>query len=210
MSNKTDIIIKHLVPDILNNQFIIDLFTSIDRDFFVKNEEKSLAYMDEHYFFDNNRFILKNTTIAKLFKIIENNRFEKVLNVGATTGYTSILLSKISTNVISLENEISLHEKAKKNLKFFDIKNINCIMAPLKKGFLNEKPYDLIFINGCLNEYPQTLIEQLSENKGILLTIEKNNSYIKKIVKYTKKDKLIERKEYSQANAPVLESFNLQ
>ena len=83
-------------------------------------------------------------------------------------------------------------------------------MAPLKKGFLNEKPYDLIFINGCLNEYPHTLIEQLSENKGILLTIEKNNSYIKKIVKYTKKDKLIERKEYSQANAPVLESFNLQ
>ncbi len=209
-NNKTDIIIKHLIPNSLNNKFIIDLFSTIDRDFFVDKNEKSLAYIDEDYFFDNNRFILKNTTIAKFFKIIENKKFKKTLNIGATTGYTSILLSKISTHVFSLENEVSLHEKAKKNLKFFDIKNIDCIMGELANGFLDEKPYDLIFVNGCLEKYPNLLIDQLNKYNGTLLTIEKKNNYLKKIVKYLKKGKLIERKEYSQVSAPILKLLNLQ
>ena len=65
-------------------------------------------------------------------------------------------------------------------------------------------------MNGCLEKYPNLLIDQLNKYNGTLLTIEKKNNYLKKIVKYLKKGKLIERKEYSQVSAPILKLLNLQ
>ena len=64
-------------------------------------------------------------------------------------------------------------------------------------------PYDLIFINGCLNESPKVFLSQL-ESIGRLVCIENTNFNIKKIVQYFKNNNILERKEYYIVNAPLL------
>ena len=109
----------------------------------------------------------------------------------------------ICASRLSLESEISLHKKEIKILKSLEIENIESINGELSKGYKKYMPYDLIFVNGCLKQTPNILLEQL-DNKGYLVCVEMNKYKLKKIVKYKKNKNNIEKKEYYIVNAPIL------
>ena len=195
---------NQLLPINVTKDSVVQLFRTTDKTIFVNEAEHSYVNIDENFFFNNKRFILKNSTIAKLIdKIIRDKNYLNVLNVGSTTGFTSVLLSKFSNYVFSLESEKSLHEKEKKIIKDLDIKNINPVCGDLKNGLKDYQPYDLIFINGCIKKKPEILIQQLN-NYGYLICIEQININIKKIVRYLKKNDFLEKKVYYTVNSPLL------
>ena len=197
------IINNQLLPHNITNESVLKLFGSVNKENFFDKEDKSMANVDENFFFNEKRFILKNSTIAKLLNLIVNGNYSNTLNVGSSNGFTSAILSQISSSVVSLESDKSLHEKEKKNLKIHEIENVKSVNEKLNCGYKNSMPYDLIFINGCLNESPKTFLSQL-ESIGRLVCIENTNFNIKKIVQYFKNNKILERKEYYIVNAPLL------
>lgn len=195
---------NQLLPNNITKDSVIELFRTTDKTIFVNEADHSLVNIDENFFFNNNRFILKNSTIAKLIeKIIKDKNYLNVLNIGSATGFTSVLLSKFSNYVFSLESEKSLHEKEKKIIKDLDINNINSVYGDLKNGIKDYQPYDLIFINGCIKKKPDILLQQLN-NFGYLICIEQTNINIKKIVRYLKKNDFLEKKVYYSINSPLL------
>ena len=197
------IINNQLLPHNITNESVLKLFRSVNKENFFDKEDKSMANVDENFFFNEKRFILKNSTIAKLLNLIVNGNYSNTLNVGSSNGFTSAILSQISSFVVSLESDKSLHEKEKKNLKIHEIENVKSVNEKLNCGYKNSMPYDLIFINGCLIESPKTFLSQL-ESIGRLVCIENTNFNIKKIVQYFKNNKILERKEYYIVNAPLL------
>ena len=122
--NDNNIINNQLIPNKVTKKSILKLFKQVNRNTFVDEEDKNIANTDDDFFFNNNRFLLKSSTIGKLLNLIIDNNFSNVLNVGSSTGYSSVLLSKISNFVLSLESEISLHKKEIKILKSLEIENI--------------------------------------------------------------------------------------
>ena len=201
--NDNNIINNQLIPNKVTKKSILKLFKQVNRNTFVDEEDKNIANIDDDFFFNNKRFLLKASTVGKLLNLIIDNNFSNVLNVGSSTGYSSVLLSKISNFVLSLESEISLHKKEIKILKSLEIENIESINGELNKGYKKYMPYDLIFVNGCLKQTPNILLEQL-DNKGYLVCVEMNKYKLKKIVKYKKNKNTIEKKEYYIVNAPIL------
>ena len=197
------IINNQLLPNNITNLLTLKLFSEIDKTQFVDNKEISHCLMDENFFFNNKRFMLKSSTLGKLIDLIIDNKYSNVLNVGSGTGYSSSLLSLISTFVVSLENNKILHEKEKQIFKTSDSSNIKSVIGNFEDGYDELKPYDLIFINGCLKKTPIKLLDQLDEN-GILVCIELNPYNIKKIVKYKIKNGIISRKEFFMVNVPLL------
>ena len=201
---KENIVINNqLLPNNITNESVLKLFRLIDKVSFFDEVDKSMANVDDNFFFNEKRFMLKNSTIGKLLNLIVDNNYSNALNVGSGTGFTSAILSQISSFVISLESDKSLHEKEKKNLKIHEIENVKSVNEKLNSGYKNSMPYDLIFINGCLSESPKIFLDQL-DNVGRLVCIESIDFNIKKIVQYFKKSKILERKEYYIVNAPLL------
>ena len=201
---KENIVINNqLLPNNITNESVLKLFQLIDNLSFLDEADKNMANIDENFFFNEKRFMLKNSTIGKLLNLIIDNNYRNTLNVGSGTGFTSAILSQISSTVISLESDKSLHEKEKKNLKIHEIENVKSINGKLYNGYKNSMPYDLIFINGCLKESPVIFLNQL-DNVGRLVCIESINLNIKKIVQYFKNYNILERKEYYIVNAPLL------
>jgi len=195
---------NQLLPNNITKDSVLQLFQTIDKTIFVNEDDRSFVNIDENFFFNNKRFILRNTTIGKLIElIIKEKNYLNVLNIGSTTGFTSVLLSKISNYVISLESEKSLHEKEKKIIKNLDIKNIYSVCGNLENGLKEFSPYDLIFVNGGIKKKPKILLEQLNES-GYLICIEQTNINIKKIVRYFKKKDIFEKKTYYSVNSPIL------
>ena len=201
---KENIVINNqLLPNNITNESVLKLFRLIDKVSFFDEVDKSMANVDDNFFFNEKRFMLKNSIIGKLLNLIVDSNYSNALNVGSGTGFTSAILSQISSFVISLESDKSLHEKEKKNLKIHEIENVKSVNEKLNNGYKNSMPYDLIFINGCLSESPKIFLDQL-DNVGRLVCIESSDFNIKKIVQYFKKSKILERKEYYIVNAPLL------
>ena len=201
---KENIVINNqLLPNNITNESVLKLFRLIDKVSFFDEVDKSMANVDDNFFFNEKRFMLKNSIIGKLLNLIVDSNYSNALNVGSGTGFTSIILSQISSFVISLESDKSLHEKEKKNLKIHEIENVKSVNEKLNNGYKNSMPYDLIFINGCLSESPKIFLDQL-DSVGRLVCIESIDFNIKKIVQYFKKSKILERKEYYIVNAPLL------
>ena len=201
---KENIVINNqLLPNNITNESVLKLFRLIDKVNFFNEVDKSMANVDDNFFFNEKRFMLKNSIIGKLLNLIVDSNYSNALNVGSGTGFTSAILSQISSFVISLESDKSLHEKEKKNLKIHEIENVKSVNEKLNNGYKNSMPYDLIFINGCLSESPKIFLDQL-DSVGKLVCIESIDFNIKKIVQYFKKSKILERKEYYIVNAPLL------
>ena len=201
---KENIVINNqLLPNNITNESVLKLFRLIDKVSFFDEVDKSMANVDDNFFFNEKRFMLKNSIIGKLLNLIVDSNYSNALNVGSGTGFTSAILSQISSFVISLESDKSLHEKEKKNLKIHEIENVKSVNEKLNNGYKNSMPYDLIFINGCLSESPKIFLDQL-DSVGRLVSIESIDFNIKKIVQYFKKSKILERKEYYIVNAPLL------
>lgn len=201
---KENIVINNqLLPNNITNESVLKLFRLIDKVSFFDEVDKSMANVDDNFFFNEKRFMLKNSIIGKLLNLVVDSNYSNALNVGSGTGFTSAILSQISSFVISLESDKSLHEKEKKNLKIHEIENVKSVNEKLNNGYKNSMPYDLIFINGCLSESPKIFLDQL-DSVGRLVCIESIDFNIKKIVQYFKKSKILERKEYYIVNAPLL------
>ena len=201
---KENIVINNqLLPNNITNESVLKLFRLIDKVSFFDEVDKSMANVDDNFFFNEKRFVLKNSIIGKLLNLIVDSNYSNALNVGSGTGFTSAILSQISSFVISLESDKSLHEKEKKNLKIHEIENVKSVNEKLNNGYKNSMPYDLIFINGCLSESPKIFLDQL-DSVGRLVCIESIDFNIKKIVQYFKKSKILERKEYYIVNVPLL------
>ena len=201
---KENIVINNqLLPNNITNESVLKLFRLIDKVSFFDEVDKSMANVDDNFFFNEKRFMLKNSIIGKLLNLIVDSNYSNALNVGSGTGFTSAILSQISSFVISLESDKSLHEKEKKNLKIHEIENVKSVNEKLNNGYKNSMPYDLIFINGCLSESPKIFLDQL-DSVGRLVCIESIDFNIKKIVQYFKKSKILERKEYYIVNVPLL------
>ena len=201
---KENIVINNqLLPNNITNESVLKLFRLIDKVSFFNEADKSMANVDDNFFFNEKRFMLKNSIIGKLLNLIVDSNYSNALNVGSGTDFTSAILSQISSFVISLESDKSLHEKEKKNLKIHEIENVKSVNEKLNNGYKNSMPYDLIFINGCLSESPKIFLDQL-DSVGRLVCIESIDFHIKKIVQYFKKSKILERKEYYIVNAPLL------
>ena len=201
---KENIVINNqLLPNNITNESVLKLFRLIDKVSFFDEVDKSMANVDDNFFFNEKRFMLKNSIIGKLLNLIVDSNYSNALNVGSGIGFTSAMLSQISSFVISLESDKSLHEKEKKNLKIHEIENVKSVNEKLNNGYKNSMPYDLIFINGCLSESPKIFLDQL-DSVGRLVCIESIDFNIKKIIQYFKKSKILERKEYYIVNAPLL------
>jgi protein-L-isoaspartate(D-aspartate) O-methyltransferase len=85
---------------------------------------------------------------------------DRVLLVGAGTGYTAELLGRLAGSVVALEEEPSLLALAREAIL---ADNVQLVEGPLSAGWAEGAPYDLIVIDGAVDAIPQALIDQLAD-----------------------------------------------
>ena len=112
---------------------------------------------------------MEASPLAKLLQLAAVTGEDAVLEIGSGTGYASALLSLLSASVVALESDEALAEQARKNLSGYA--NVEVVTGPLENGCAQKAPYDLIFVNGSVEEVPASLLGQLAEG-GRLVTVE--------------------------------------
>tara|TARA_Y100000590_G_scaffold202579_1_gene230035 strand:+ start:503 stop:1156 length:654 start_codon:yes stop_codon:yes gene_type:complete len=179
---------NQLRPNRITDSIIIDILNETPKEDFLTDDLKYIAYSDEDIELINKRGYLKNLHIAQLLQYSNITKKDKILHIGGLSGYVTSILSKLSNNVIVIENNDKLLNELKKNLKINNIENVEVINCNLEFGYLKKHPYDIIFIDCPIKSISNEILNQLNPNYGKLIMIEKINEELSKGIKITNID----------------------
>lgn len=149
---------------------VVNAFRTVPRENFVAPERRAFAYVDEDLPIAPGRFLMEPMVLGRLVQESAPAVEEKVLLVGAGTGYAAAVLSLLGANVVALEDNAELISAARERLADLGITNVTFVEGPLTAGHAAEGPYDLIFIDGAVEEVPAALIDQMKDG-GRLATV---------------------------------------
>lgn len=156
---------------IIKDKKVIEAFKAIPREKFILKKHLSEAYGDYPLSIGKSQTISQPTTVLMMTEALELKEGDKVLEVGAGSGYQAAIISKLvgkKGEVITTEIIPELAEFAKKNIQKLEIKNVKIIEHDGSQGYEQESLYDKIMITAACPEIPEPLIEQLKEN-GIII-----------------------------------------
>ena len=97
---------------------------------------------------------------------------DKVLIVGAANGYAAAVVASLAASVVALESDAGLVATAKGLLK--DLANVTIASGDLTKGWTKGAPFDVILVDGAVEEIPDGLTRQLAHGGRLAAAIVEN------------------------------------
>jgi len=155
----------------VTDQHVLAAMGAVARERFVPSAKKALAYADVPVEVAQGRFLLDPRSLAKLLQLARVTADDRVLDVGCATGYSSAVLARMAGRVVALEQDAGLVRIASELLADTPVE---VAQGALIEGFKSGGPYDVILINGAIEQTPEILLAQLAEG-GRLVTVMREN-----------------------------------
>ena len=144
---------------------------AVPREYFVPAERRSVAYLDEDQPLGNGRHIMEPMALGRLLQLADVEPGDKALVVAAGTGYSAAVLARMAESVVVLENDTSFAEKASKIMTELVIPNVTVVRGDLASGVPAKAPFDVILIDGAVNEIPMALKQQLRDGGRLVAVV---------------------------------------
>lgn len=138
-----------------------------------------------------------------MLQALELKGDERVLDIACSTGYSTALLSKLSSQVVGIEANSHLATKAVNALMHLQIDNAVIKTAEILNGDPKNAPYEAIFVNGCLRSEPKLLLAQLATFGKLVCSLLEPNG-LKKAYVYTSLGDTYGRVELFDSTAEIL------
>ena len=152
----------------VTNLRLIAAMLAVPRERFVPKASAELAYLDADLPVEAGRGLSKPMVLAKLLQAAEIGETDRVLVIGCTTGYSAAVIAHLAGAVVALEQGPGLAQLAKDNLQALGARNATVVTGPLVGGWPATAPYDVILLDGAVEEVPVALVRQLKDGGRLL------------------------------------------
>lgn len=146
---------------------IIDAMLAVPREDFVPDHLREAAYVGENLEIGRGRILLEPRTFSKLVDALDVQPHHVVLDLGCGLGYSTAVLAHLCDFVVAVEDDPSLAGEAQEALSRHGVDNAAVMEGGLAMGAKKSAPYDIILIEGAVEEVTATLLEQLREGGRI-------------------------------------------
>ncbi len=150
------------------DQNVLSLLASLKREDFVPASHRAMAFVDTQVpLLDGEPggpCMLEPKVEARLLQELQVQRHEKVLEIGAGSGFMAALLAHRAMQVTTLECRPALVHMARENLRrsgLFNASVVEVSAAEGARGLPAEAPFDVILLSGSVAAVPQALLQQL-------------------------------------------------
>lgn len=128
---------------------------------FVLPGDAGYAYVNRPRDIGQGQTISQPYIVAAMTDLLEIGENDRVLEIGAGSGYQTAVLAQLAAQVYSIEIIKSLAESAKQRLKRLGYRNVHIRHGDGHQGWLEEAPFDAIMVTAAPRTIPQALSEQL-------------------------------------------------
>lgn len=153
---KAAMVESQLRPEGVTDPVVLDAMAAIDREQFLPESVRPLAYSDRAIALGDGRFVPPPAILGQLLTQMAPRRGQRALVVGAGTGYSASVLTRIGLGVVALESSAALAARAREL-------GVDVVVGPLEAGWSASAPYDQILIDGAVEAIPDAIIDQLAE-----------------------------------------------
>jgi len=185
---------------------IIEAMLTVAREAYLPDSLRDVAYIGENVTLDGDRVVLEPRTMGKILDALDIQPDEMVLDLGPGLGYSSALLAQLAEAVVAIEEVPGMASEAQDTLGAQGVDNVAVIEGPLALGSAKHGPFDVICIEGGVEEVPDELLEQLKDG-GRIAAIFMTGALGECRIGHKLDGKLFWRMAFN-ATAPVLPGFH--
>lgn len=193
-------------PNGITDRRIIAAMELLPRERFVPASRSAIAYVDEDIPLEaahGPRALIEAMAFARMLQHATIRPGDKVLVVGAGTGYGAAVIAALAEHVVALESDSALVAAARANLS--GRANVKVIDGQLEAGVAGEQPFDVIVLEGRVEEVPQALLGQLAEGGRLVAVV--GTPVVAKATVFTKSDTVIAARQVFDASITALPGF---
>ena len=187
---------------------IIDALLHVPREDFVPDAKREAAYIGENIEIGGGRVMLEPRTLAKMLEAADIQPDDVVLDLGCGLGYSTAILARLADFVVAVEDDAGLADEAQALLSAQGVDNAAVFEGPLAEGAAKNGPYDVVLLQGAVEQIPAALLEQVKEGGRIVAIFAEGALGVVRIGR--KIDGVLNWRMSFNAGAPVLAGFTSQ
>ncbi len=178
----------------ISEKWILDAFLEVPREAFISADHQHLAYGDHPLPIEAGQTISQPYIVALMIQAAGIKAGDKVLEVGAGSGYAAAVISRIAAKVIAIERQHDLIEVARGRLERLGYDNVEIVEGDGTRGCPDQAPFDAILAAASGSHVPRPLVEQLAPNGRIVMPVG-DPGWVQELIKVTKTEDGILRQE---------------
>lgn len=150
---------------------VLAAMRSIPRELFVDADVAEFAYRDAPLPIAEGQTISQPYIVALLAEALRIEPTNRVLEIGAGSGYQAAVLSRLAHEVITVERHETLAALARAHLDDLGIENVEVILANGTLGVPHRAPFDAIAVTAGGPGVPQSLLDQLTIGGRLVMPV---------------------------------------
>ncbi len=162
---------RHLEARGVFDPLVLGAMGEVPREAFVSEPLKEFAYEDSALPIEAGQTISQPYIVARMIELAELRPGDKVLEVGAGSGYAAAVMSRIAGKVYAIERHEELASQARARLKGLGYDNAEIICADGTKGLPEHAPFNAIVVSAGGPRVPEALKRQLAIGGRLVIPV---------------------------------------
>lgn len=155
---------------------ILDAFRKVPREVFVAPELANQAYGDHPLPIGAEQTISQPYIVALMIEAAGVRAGDRVLEVGAGSGYAAAILGQIAGEVIAIERHEELARLAAGRMERLGYANVRIVQGDGTRGWPEAAPYDSILVAAAGERVAGPLVDQLAAGARLVMPVGQRDS----------------------------------
>lgn len=165
---------------------VLRAISEVPRHLFVPASVRHRAYEDSALPLGQGQTVSQPWVQARSLELLRLTGSERVLEVGAGSGYQTALIARLASAVFAVERVASLAYQAREALNLAGIQNVSVMVGDGTLGWRSLAPFDAILVAAASPKVPEPLIEQLAPRGRLVIPIDRGDG--QQLVLYERDD----------------------
>ena len=150
---------------------VLAAMATVPREAFLPPELADFAYDDHALPIQSGQTISQPFIVALMSEALEVGPGDRVLEIGAGSGYGAAVLSRLAGEVWTIERHADLAAQARQRLADLGYDNVHVIEGDGTAGWAHAAPYDGISVTAGGPVIPRALCQQLADGGRLVMPV---------------------------------------
>ncbi|MBF0310264.1 MAG: protein-L-isoaspartate O-methyltransferase [Magnetococcales bacterium] len=201
---RVNMVQSQLVPNRVYDESLLESVRTIPRESFVDPRYQEVAYSDYAVPLGDARCILKPVQSALMIQAMQVLPGQKVLVVGAGTGYEAMVLARVGARVFALESDTALAARGQELTRGMAVE---WKIASMELAWAEAAPFDAILFCGAVPVVPSKAVGLLADQGRLVAILGKTGDRVMQVVRLVGRVRSDFPERLFETQAPVLPGF---